>query len=271
MSFTNMISNNLISNSVGNNLVNDEDDVRRVKDGLNTLGLFDNDTAPEPHGYITRPMDEGIKTFQKRENLRIDGRLFPEGETENTMLNRLSTTEGTQEENVPIPPRKPEAPNEPEPPIPPRKPSPPKEGGHDNKEECERGQSTIRKVEGELVLLKKVHTEHRERIALAEVQREEAEASFNEVQGRKIISHAPSLAWSLSETDSDESSLFAQILETNVNIARDPEVVVQNNRLKEIEGRLQNLKEDLEKIEESITAKEQELNMLQEIVGNICT
>ncbi len=112
MNFANMITSGLISNSVGNNLVNEEEDVMRVKDGLSRLGLFDNETTPEPHGYITRPMDEGIKTFQERESLRIDGRLFPNGETENAMLRQLSETQTPEEDNVPTPPHKPEAPQE---------------------------------------------------------------------------------------------------------------------------------------------------------------
>ena len=60
-------------------MTNHDEDVLRVKNKLARLDLFDNRTEPEPHGIITRPMDEAIKKFQKAKGLKIDGRLLPGG------------------------------------------------------------------------------------------------------------------------------------------------------------------------------------------------
>ena len=81
-----MIRSGLIAESVGNNMTNHDEDVLRVKNKLARLDLFDNKTEPEPHGIITREMDEGIKAFQKENGLRVDGALYPGGETENALL-----------------------------------------------------------------------------------------------------------------------------------------------------------------------------------------
>lgn len=71
----------LIEDSVGNNLRNNEDDVFAVKNRLARVGVFDRKAGVEPHGFITREVDDGIKMFQRRNNLREDGLLFPGGET----------------------------------------------------------------------------------------------------------------------------------------------------------------------------------------------
>jgi hypothetical protein len=41
-----------------------------------------------PLGYLTRKLDEDIKDFQKKEGLRVDGKVKPKGETE-TALDKL--------------------------------------------------------------------------------------------------------------------------------------------------------------------------------------
>lgn len=78
-----------ISDGVGNNLKNKTEDVLQAKSALNRLGYFHPSGNQEPHGYVTREFDMSIKKFQKENSLRIDGIMFPSGETE-TMINRQS-------------------------------------------------------------------------------------------------------------------------------------------------------------------------------------
>jgi peptidoglycan hydrolase-like protein with peptidoglycan-binding domain len=75
-----------IKGAVGNNMDNDQEDVLIVKRNLNSAGYFDNlDQDREPHGFITKEMDAGIRTFQKDKGLKVDGILLPQGETENSL------------------------------------------------------------------------------------------------------------------------------------------------------------------------------------------
>ena len=85
-----------LNDSVGNNLSNEKEDVLAVKYALSGEGLFDTEKEPEPHGYIMRDLDEGIKTFQKQNDLRVDGRLYPNGETEHAL--NVSAAAKKQEE-----------------------------------------------------------------------------------------------------------------------------------------------------------------------------
>ena len=79
-----------IKNPVGNNMDNNHEDVLAIKRNLNKAGYFDNLAQdPEPHGFITKEMDEGIRAFQKDKGLKVDGILFPRGETENTLRSLL--------------------------------------------------------------------------------------------------------------------------------------------------------------------------------------
>ncbi len=82
----NELLSSVLNGAVGNNLNNDPNDVLSVKNGLSRAGYMDLDTTPEPHGYYTCDLDNGIKAFQRDNNLRIDGRLFPKGETERELF-----------------------------------------------------------------------------------------------------------------------------------------------------------------------------------------
>lgn len=68
--------------SIGNNLKNEISDVLNLKGVLHDLGFFEADNDAEPHGYITRELDSGIKRFQKENGLSVDGIIHPKGETE---------------------------------------------------------------------------------------------------------------------------------------------------------------------------------------------
>lgn len=73
----------LINGSVGNNMNNAEDDVLKVKGALSELGKYQ---EVDPHGYITREMDDSIKSYQRDSGLKEDGILYPGGETETAMV-----------------------------------------------------------------------------------------------------------------------------------------------------------------------------------------
>ncbi|MDH5722949.1 MAG: peptidoglycan-binding protein [Alphaproteobacteria bacterium] len=103
MFITDIIGRGLISRSVGNNLENEERDVLAVKDGLSHAGFFSFDDNPaEPHGIITREMDDGIKSFQKSKGLKIDGRLFPKGETEGALVQEMRGSTGFKGRNTEV-------------------------------------------------------------------------------------------------------------------------------------------------------------------------
>lgn len=76
----------VLLSSVGNNKENRKEDVLRVKSALSENNFFNMISIAEPHGYITRELDTGIKGFQKFKGLREDGYLLPGGETEKALF-----------------------------------------------------------------------------------------------------------------------------------------------------------------------------------------
>ena len=62
-----------MNQEVGNARNNRPEDVFTIKRALSSAGYFDMNTPPEPHGYITRALDESIRGFQKDAGLKIDG------------------------------------------------------------------------------------------------------------------------------------------------------------------------------------------------------
>ncbi len=90
----------LIKGPVGNNMDNNQEDVLMVKRRLNKAGYFNNlYQRPEPHGFITKEMDMGIRAFQKDKGLKVDGILLPRGETENAL--RLKIGDDIEREELP--------------------------------------------------------------------------------------------------------------------------------------------------------------------------
>ena len=88
----------LIGEPVGNNMINREDDVRSVKNGLSDLNRFQEE---ENNGYITRDLDTSIRTFQRDHNLKEDGLLFPNGETEEALVQGLAQRRAGQQQGFP--------------------------------------------------------------------------------------------------------------------------------------------------------------------------
>ena len=82
---------NPLKSNVGNNRTNDPADIIKTKRHLNKLGYFSDDTEVP---FITKAMEESIKKYQKDKSLRIDGIMYPHGETERAIFSDL--------ENVPF-------------------------------------------------------------------------------------------------------------------------------------------------------------------------
>lgn len=76
---------------VGDGRVNHLEDVLWLKDALRLLGRY---WERDQHGYITRPLDEAIKNYQRDRGLRRDGYLDPGGETECTLCVELARVAG---------------------------------------------------------------------------------------------------------------------------------------------------------------------------------
>lgn len=130
------VQTGLIKKPVGNNMVNDGDDVLNVRKSLSALGVSRDDTD---NPIITRGLDSAIKNFQRNNDLKVDGILRPRGETESAMLRRLSEDEDSEKdegEKKETPPLKPE-----------RKPDPPKK---EEKPDCADLEAELRDAEGVL-------------------------------------------------------------------------------------------------------------------------
>lgn len=81
----------LITGSVGNSMDNNEEDVLAVKRNLHKAGYLDVfNEEPEPHGFVTKKMDDGIRIFQKDNGLKVDGILHPRGETERGLFHTIT-------------------------------------------------------------------------------------------------------------------------------------------------------------------------------------
>ena len=80
-----------ILSSVGKSQNNVPNDVEQIQKALGTLSFLAPSLGFEPTGIIDETTDEAIKSFQKRNNLRIDGHILPRGETESTINTALSS------------------------------------------------------------------------------------------------------------------------------------------------------------------------------------
>jgi len=87
-----------IQSSVGNQRDNNPNDVRSIRSALEAFGaipLEDYEREPDgqPLGLITSRLDQGIRRFQKDNNLRVDGFVAPRGETETQIRQKTNQTE----------------------------------------------------------------------------------------------------------------------------------------------------------------------------------
>ncbi len=85
---------------VGDNQSSKPDDVMNTRKKLNALGL---EAGDETHGFIDRDLDKSIRQFQTATDLKQDGLINPDGETERALNEILSIAQN----NPPLPRRKP--------------------------------------------------------------------------------------------------------------------------------------------------------------------
>jgi len=71
-----------INGNGGDNL---RPDIAKVQVLLNKAGYHDIDGEEGPNGYHSARLDKDIRKFQQAHNLRVDGRLLPDGETIRTL------------------------------------------------------------------------------------------------------------------------------------------------------------------------------------------
>ncbi len=79
-----------IKNAVGNNMDNKQDDVIKTKAHFERMGRYNNKTK---NGYIDKELNSAIWNFQKENNLKQDGYMNPDGETEKTVRKKLKDKE----------------------------------------------------------------------------------------------------------------------------------------------------------------------------------
>ena len=77
---------NGLRGSVGQNLKNDPNDIKKIERVLNRMGYFKGDYS---EGFITAELDKGIRKFQRDNNLKTDGVMHPNGETEQALLKKV--------------------------------------------------------------------------------------------------------------------------------------------------------------------------------------
>lgn len=71
-----------LSNSVGNNLANSQKDVVELKGAMTRIqGVQFDPEFSELHGYLTRDLDNALRKYQVERGLKVDGLVFPNGET----------------------------------------------------------------------------------------------------------------------------------------------------------------------------------------------
>lgn len=95
----------LISKAVGNNLENQEQDVRIIRTTFKDLSITDNkdyeiEENGEPLGIFTRPLHNKIREYQHDNKLYVDGLIKPGGETEISLIKKKTeTTNSIQKTN----------------------------------------------------------------------------------------------------------------------------------------------------------------------------
>jgi hypothetical protein len=70
-----------ITGPVANGREGKDTNFKGVSKALGRLGLFGFDRTAEPLPFITRGLEDGIRTFQQKMGLTIDGRILRGGET----------------------------------------------------------------------------------------------------------------------------------------------------------------------------------------------
>lgn len=88
-----------IVSPVGAGLTSHSHDVKIIRKNLSDINI---DAGKSEHVYIDYALDKAIKYFQRNENLKIDGLIFPRGETEERLLLRIDQNREKMP-SVPVP------------------------------------------------------------------------------------------------------------------------------------------------------------------------
>ncbi len=84
----------LFGNSIGQMMINDEEDVFKAKEVLSEIGLYERE--PD-NGILDQELDSALKIFQKDQGLKIDGILYPNGETEDALTQNFAQKQDQKE------------------------------------------------------------------------------------------------------------------------------------------------------------------------------
>lgn len=79
----------IIKTPVGNGLKSSEEDVVKIRKVLKELGYKDDNSDLK---FMDRTLLDNIKKFQKDNDLKSDGLIFPEGPTETKLLKRMANS-----------------------------------------------------------------------------------------------------------------------------------------------------------------------------------
>jgi peptidoglycan hydrolase-like protein with peptidoglycan-binding domain len=104
----NDIINFTLKTTIGKGYATDEQDVKNTRKKFNALGF---DAGHEDFGYSDQKLEHSIRQFQRAQDLKEDGIMYPNGETEKMLTKTL-----VEKENAPKPKSKPYDPSK----IPPR-------------------------------------------------------------------------------------------------------------------------------------------------------
>ena len=75
-----------LTGSVGQNLQNNPNDINMAERALKRTGYFNSNLSK---WFITAELDKGIRTFQRDNNLKTDGIMHPNGETEQALFKKI--------------------------------------------------------------------------------------------------------------------------------------------------------------------------------------
>ncbi len=103
-----------INNTIGRTDANDSNDIRDLETLLSRTGHLNLNKTDGPTGYFGTRLEQAIKSYQKDNDLKVDGRLNPGGET----VVQLAKSGEISKPTKPVPPTAPSV-QKPQKPIPP--------------------------------------------------------------------------------------------------------------------------------------------------------
>lgn len=83
-----------IKSDIANGGTNEPGELRSVSKALGRLGIYNFDKTAEPPAFITRDLEDGIRAFQRQNDLKEDGQINPGGETITALKAQTAKTVG---------------------------------------------------------------------------------------------------------------------------------------------------------------------------------